>query len=43
MHVWAEKMDQQSQALATLAENKGLVPSTHMVAHTHPQLQFQVI
>jgi len=27
--------------LVALAEDLGLIPSTHMAAHSHPQIQFQ--
>ena len=36
-------MAQQLKALAALAEDPGLVPSTHIVANNHLQLQFQDI
>ena len=31
------------RALAALAEDLDLIPSTHMVVHNHLQLQFQEI
>lgn len=37
----AERMAQQSQAIAVLAENLSLVPSTHMEAQNYLKLQSQ--
>jgi hypothetical protein len=34
---------QRLRALAALAEDPGLIPSTHMVAHNHFKLYFQGI
>ena len=34
-------MAQLWKALVAFAENPGLIPSTHMVAHNHLELQFQ--
>ena len=34
-------MAQQVRALTVLAEDSSSVPSTHMVAHSHLQLQYQ--
>jgi hypothetical protein len=36
-------MAQWLRALALLPEDSGLIPSTHMMAHNHLQLQFQEI
>jgi hypothetical protein len=38
---FTEKIAQCSRAPIALAEDLGSITSTHMVAHNHPQLQFQ--
>jgi hypothetical protein len=38
-----EMMAQWLNAFAAPAKHLGSVPSTHMVGHNHPQLQFQEI
>lgn len=39
----AEETAQQLSAFTTLAEDSGLVSSTHIVSHTHLYVQFQRI
>lgn len=39
----AVKMVQQLRPLVALAENRGSIPSTHMLAHNHLSLHFQDI
>jgi hypothetical protein len=43
MTVGAGKMIQELRAPVTLGEDTGSIPNTHVVVHSHPQLQFQGI
>ena len=40
-YVGDEEMDQRLQELATLPEDMDSIPSTHLAAHNHLQLQFR--
>jgi hypothetical protein len=41
--IGAGEMARGLRALIALAEDTGLIPSTHMMAHNHPELWFQRI
>lgn len=39
--MWAEKMAHHLRDIDALAEDLGIIPSTHMAAYKHPSFQFQ--